>query len=359
MLESPSVLSHLATKFAVHPENWATEALAFVLGSSFEARQALGRFLDQLGWSAGGDLYISTQQPNEDGSRPDIVGKDVSGETRLVVEAKFWAGLTAAQPVDYLAALPSTGLLLFVTPAARVHTVWPELLRRAADATYTAGVETTPFSGTKCVSFGAARMAITSWRKLLDSLLSGVEAAGEVHGAADLRQLASLCDQMDQEAFLPLLSEEATSTIGRRIVQFGDLAIAISSELVRRDLASIQGVRANGGNGWYGRALYLRNHNCYLSFEATRWARLGHPLWLDVLGHAGKFSEAVRVALTAAGIDCEAEGNRCGVPIRLPIGVEREGVLQSCIAQVEKVLQALPEALGSPPVEGDDGELSP
>ena len=65
---------------------------------------------------------------------PDLVGNDDTDVTRLMLEAKFWAGLTDRQPVDYLRRLPEGGMLLFVAPGSRLPSLWPELLRRCHDA---------------------------------------------------------------------------------------------------------------------------------------------------------------------------------------------------------------------------------
>ena len=39
---------------------------------------------------------FETQATNEDQSRPDLIGQTVGGERRLLMEVKFWAGLTDA-----------------------------------------------------------------------------------------------------------------------------------------------------------------------------------------------------------------------------------------------------------------------
>jgi hypothetical protein len=44
---------------------------------------------------------------------------DEAGGLRAIVEAKFWAGFTEHQPVDYLDQLPTGGVLVFICPSAR------------------------------------------------------------------------------------------------------------------------------------------------------------------------------------------------------------------------------------------------
>jgi hypothetical protein len=124
-----SLFAHLALAFGKQPENLATEALGYILRSSSSAREAVGSFLCQLGTTIPRDLTWATQVGGDDNGRPDLVGYDDTGEQPVIVEAKFWAGLTKNQPVAYLNRLPSAGLLVVVAPAKRLTILWNELRR--------------------------------------------------------------------------------------------------------------------------------------------------------------------------------------------------------------------------------------
>lgn len=177
-----------------HPENLATEALAYVLKTSPAARQALDRYASGL---AGRELDLvrfETQASNDDQSRPDLIGQTVGGERRLLMEVKFWAGLTEAQPVGYLASMTTAGVLLFVAPAARLQPLWRELLRRVDDAAYDMGPEPDRSTETFKVGVGDHILALTSWRTLLGSIDADAQAARDAGAGADLRQLSDLCD---------------------------------------------------------------------------------------------------------------------------------------------------------------------
>ena len=67
---------------------------------------------------------------------PDLAVFGHDGQERILLEAKFWAGLTENQPGTYLARLPddgATSVLLFVAPEARLESIWTELRRRTED----------------------------------------------------------------------------------------------------------------------------------------------------------------------------------------------------------------------------------
>ena len=356
-----SVLAHLALRLAAHPENIATEALAYVLGRSGHACRALASSIATVGFSVADDVRYVTQAREDSGGQPDLAATRPDGTLQLLVEAKFWAGLTENQPLGYLRMLPaSPSLLLFVAPARRMETLWPEITRRAANFAI-GGAIATPRATLRSQRFGPHHLALTSWTDLLSQILTATDAAGEAETSADVRQLLALCEQMDADAFLPFLSDELTSSIGRRIIQFGDLASDLTQALVDKGLANVKGMRASGANGWFGRYLLLRGHGAFLHFSAWRWANWGEsPLWLEVKSPQWKVSAEVSARLAEASIPFRESESGAQVPLVLPLGVERDKVMAAALLQLERVAQCLPTPEGPPgPPPQDDGADNP
>jgi hypothetical protein len=340
-----SVLSHLTLRFSTHPENLATEALAYVLDKSPVARRSMERLVAGLSGRTLDLHRFATQSVNEDQSRPDLVGIGSDGLQTLAVEVKFWAGLTEAQPVAYLAAMPAPGVVLFVAPAARLHTLWAELTRRVVNAGLAQPSAPPLVADSMSMNVGGHVMAAVSWRGLLGFVQNEVEAAAEVETAADIRQLLALCEHMDDAAFLPLSSEEMTGSTGRRVMQMGALASELTDRLVQAGLADVKALRAVGGNGYYGRYLRIRGNGALLQFSARNWAAWGaSPIWLTVTGPAFEASAQVREALHGAGIRFHEQGKDNHIAIMLPIGVERDAVLLAAMGQLVAIAQALPES---------------
>jgi hypothetical protein len=79
-------------------------------------------------------LNYRSQVTDVETGQPDVVGTDPAGADQLVIEAKFWAGLTEKQPGGYVERLGvgKPGVVLVVAPAARLLTLWPELLANLA-----------------------------------------------------------------------------------------------------------------------------------------------------------------------------------------------------------------------------------
>ncbi len=101
---SSSLLAHLSKSFAPHPENIATEALGHILMNSPAATDAMASMFTTMGISAR--LTFRTQQAEgEDQARPDLTGRDVEGRNVILIEPKFWAGLTDNQPETYIGML--------------------------------------------------------------------------------------------------------------------------------------------------------------------------------------------------------------------------------------------------------------
>ena len=132
--------------------------------------------------------------------------KDRDGKERLLIELKFWAGLTGNQPVTYLERLPEDhgSTLLVVAPSLRIETLWPELKRRAREGMDVELGDDHGGSEVRLATVGTGRiLMLASWRVLLEALVSAASAAGDAESVNDIRQLSGLAELQDSDAFLP------------------------------------------------------------------------------------------------------------------------------------------------------------
>ena len=103
MNQRRTVLAHLASRLTEEKtEDIAVEALAHILSESKSARAAIQSVLRDGGSQGISISRFRTQVTGESGERPDLSGFDEIERECLLIEAKFWAGLTSAQPVEYL-----------------------------------------------------------------------------------------------------------------------------------------------------------------------------------------------------------------------------------------------------------------
>jgi hypothetical protein len=343
------LLSYLARTLP-QTENLASEALVFILAKSPTCRHALADFLSHASLTIPRDLTFRVQARDEADTIPDVAGIDENGQERVLIEAKFWAGLTDNQPVEYLNRLsPDVDcLLVFLAPGARQVTLWQELCRRCKDRDI--HPDPVDIAGQHWLCGRTAErkyMGITSWRMLLNYLAAEVLKSGGNEVAEDIAQLQDLCDRMDEEAFLPLSSEEFAPQIGRRIVQYCDLVDRVTDILVQQGIADTRNLRTKGTKGTYGRYFRLKGCGCCLAFDSYLWCRQGEtPLWLDVVDEQWKRSHLVKKSLDSLfnarpPLAHEFEG-RIVIPIHLVLKSERGAVLDDVICQITRVADLLP-----------------
>ncbi len=279
------LFGHLASRFSTHPENLATEAVAFIVNRSEAMREALRRLVGRTGVELPRLARFSSQAGDEQGNIPDLIGLDAMGAERLLIENKFWAGLTENQPAGYLERLPAEGgaVLVFVVPSKRLPIVWTELARsamnrgtRLSDPEHLGGdllfARPTPLTA----------LAATTWNAVLDSLEAVARASGETSPAADIAQLRSLCDVMDTEAFLPVRMEELTNLeVPRRVIGLADLIPDLTRQAVVLGIADSANLRE--GHTWHstGRYLKISLAGPWLGIDHEKWSRYGiTPLWI-------------------------------------------------------------------------------
>lgn len=181
-MQTETLFGHLVTRFSTQPENLATESLSYIINRSNTAKRAFLRYLSQVTVELPENLRFQTQASGEDSAIPDLVGIDVDGDQVFLIEAKFWAGLTDNQPITYLKRLPENknGILLFIAPALRFQTLWPELLRRCGNGAIVFKQEKAISDELNVVHLTANHiLTLVSWRSVLSVILQELDATRE------------------------------------------------------------------------------------------------------------------------------------------------------------------------------------
>lgn len=360
-----SLFGHLVARFSSGPENVATEALAYILGRSAAARRAMNQLPASLGMQLPEIRAFKTQAFGDDLSIPDLAGLDATGSTVMLVENKFWAGLTMNQPAAYLARLPvvGAGLLLFVVPQRRLHTIWPDLVVSAARA----GIDVPlPVSYDGDLIWGRVEhriLAITSWPSLLNRIEAEVRSSGDTQILSDVSQLRGLCEHMDSTGFIPASFEELTNTeIPRWLLATANLVPEMCDRAIAAKIADGKGLRPS--HFWHGAGRYLRIGAAggWVGIDHKLWARLGiGPLWMtfhaNEYGCAGAVLKALAPWLSSNPAKAFDLDGSAAVPLRITAGATRDIVLADLHAQLvelHRVLRSLGTDQNSlPPDAGD------
>ncbi len=345
---SQTLLAHLS-RLSSQPENLATEALGFILKQSQVARQALLQGIERAGVTLPSDLAFQTQVSAEAGDRPDLCGYDPERRERLLIEAKFWAGLTENQPCAYLNRLPRelASALIFVAPDKRIESLWAEVLHACKESH--SPVERATMPGWKLATLGADRyLMLTSWRATLQTLATALDSTGNHGDSSDVRQLQGLCNRMDDEAFLPLRPGEFAPEIPRRLMQLIQLVKDAIATAERQGIVSTRKLKAAASENNWG--LYCRVGNVFASLRIAYWywaQTRDTPVWVVIYGtnwQAGKLGEC-RGCLSdyerTVPTRLIVERERLIIPIDLPLGVEREHVLLAVVNQLAAIANRL------------------
>ncbi len=348
MTPSKTLLAHLSPRFTERAEDIAVEALGYILSRSKAARDALEDVL-RNGGAAVGPISRVTTQVSEAGTRPDIACYDHSGAERVLVEAKFWAGLTDNQPVAYLQRLPDdrSSALLVIAPAARFESLWPELQRRVAeDKTITLG-EPIKASGLFTATAGEhRRLLMTSWTALLNRMASRATDAGDTPAENDIRQLRGLAERADQEALLPLRREQLGPEFPRLVLHLNQLVNDAVDRGRNDGWIDTTGLIVTSRPTGYGRYMRLGKAGVWFGVDFRRWGQFRDtPLWVE-FSHSkgfGRHWEEARQKLSSWPQDQPTDfiEEDHAVCINLSVGVEYEAVLDSVVRQLKRIADLL------------------
>ena len=325
---------------SLQPEPAATQALEFIL-RNVDARQAFVSLFDLPSMFTGSSRVVSEVMLEED-TRPDLVIYDNENKPRLIVENKFWAGLTDAQPVRYLENLPDDeidSLLVFVVPKTRSPVIWQELLQRCEDARIKVSKANNHSDVVLTKLTDSNRhIGVTNWETVLAALIN----VPNVH--EDVRQLRVLSDRVDAEAFLPIQPEELINvSLARRLVNYAELAERVVEELRHVKVGDKDGLKA--AHGRYRSGTYLRlkkKLEVWIGLHFYLWQKQEiTPFWCEIHETALKDIEvpAHRLYEEFPGtVDWNQQ--KC-IPIHLTTGVESDRVVVEVAQQVVSIADFL------------------
>lgn len=358
-----SLFGHLALNFSASPENLATEAFCFILNRSETAKRAFIGLLSQITPSLSSTLKFETQlhTPGSSSdnygnlfgdSRPDFAGRDDANNPIVLGEVKFWAGLTDNQPITYLKKYPESSVLLFIAPSKRIQLLWNELIRRCKEADLSFQPIQVGDNEFKSARFDEHPiLALTSWRKILNTIRHAVETDGEIEILSDILQLEGLCNRMDQDAFLPLRSEELTSNIGKRMMQFGGLVDEIKDKLIEEGLIKSNTTSGSTAANVYVRYTYTKTgeYQINIQFNTILWSKYREtPIWLGIKRPTrpySSFSPEAKKKLSKLEFEEPTrlfqDGDELLVPLFLPTGMEKSDILESLFKQIKEVTDIL------------------
>jgi len=356
-----SLISHLALRFGTGPEAVANEVLAYILARSSAARAGLLNVCAIASPGVPHMLDIRSRPNDVAAATPALMGQEPGGTTRLVVVPKFWSGLGEHQPLDDLRLLTPdlTGALVVVAPASRFTTLWADLRRRCRLAGIPVHGDHAAGDPIRWTQVGPKQVLIlVSWSALLAGIQSSLATPGEQPLLRELDHLASLCDQMSSDTFLPLTADELTAAAPRRLVQLLDLLDDLAAACEQRGIGRSTPDNAAARAGTYRRVLRSGQIDFGLIWSLPLWATQREtPFWLRIAGRgrlrANTLAEQLQVLANEVPPRLLRDPNddQPLVPLFPLIGVERAEVLSDLVRQVTEVARLLDRA-DDVPTEG-------
>ena len=337
MTDSDTLLNYVAQRNTTGLEDAATNALSFILSRSASAMGTLSNFLGD----DCGPLPIATVSPWETdalGAVPDLACFDGDGTAVALIESKFWAGLTAHQPVTYWQRLPDDrpAVLLFLAPDYRIAqgSLWDDLVGRLRDTGHElAPAERKEGTVTAVAQVGQRRLMLTSWELLLGRMAKKAKEDGDAQACFEIAELKGLAanvivgDRPTRDENLKQLIAEAV----KRVEQLG--------------WANTDRLTTGEGQGYYARYLRLAGASAGLRIDYEVVKRMPDKrIWLWFYGGP---ADGVDTGTIRRILDSEAEpgltwypGDVC-VPVLVPIAADRETVLEVVVAQLERIAELI------------------
>ena len=352
MTTDATLFAHIIPRLTERTEDIAVEALGYILSQSTATKRALETLVSAGGAEVTSIAEVRTQVTGADGATPDLGCVDEQGTESVLIEAKFWAGLTANQPNAYLARLPKgePSALLFVAPAQRLETLWPEILRLAQEKYHLDSIQETGDLRSASIAGSERRLMLTSWRALLDRMAASANDADDTDTVANIRQLRGLAERMDADAFLPLRAAELGPEIPRRMEGLRQLVSDASNRGIANGWMNVDRLVWTAQQTGSGRYMQLGNAGgaeVWFGINTELWAKhRDTPLWVWLRRFYRLDNDEARRRLeplktTDPGAGLLEIGNNWFVPIDLPTGVEYEEVVAAVVERLESVARLL------------------
>jgi hypothetical protein len=274
-----ALLAHLIDGFKDGHENMATKALYHVVTSHVMARNVLTAMAASIGHPVPPDLRFQLQQRDPQYGQPDLIGVDDKGRAVLVIEAKFWAGLTEHQPVSYIKLLPEerSGIVLFLAPAERISALTAQLAYRCQMA----GYQTTTGADDSSFSIGTHGLGVISWATLLHRMLDVARSKGDDGAVSDIHQLLCLCEHIENASFIPFKPEEISSLeTPRRMLDLSRILSGLADAGVAHGIWTHGRVGSADCQVYY--KIWIGPLMAWLQFSASLWRELKlSPFWIS------------------------------------------------------------------------------
>ena len=356
-----SVIAFIAGQHGLRRENLATEVLVYVLETS--TNEVVREWLRSYGvggeWQPHGYRFEPQRGSTLDRSIPDVKVKDSEETLCALIESKFSAKLTSHQPVDYLAELPSGGVLLFIAPEYRKCSLFSELLEKCDGSNRFQQVSLKKPEQAAALVDGRF-IVVASWEEVLQRLADlqrkTLEDSPErQRRLADIDQLRRFCEVVERDTFEPLTTEQIRGTgISAVLHQLKWITDELIARCIERGIVqqksdsprkgSSSALRAEADSSlYYGQELRFCDADVWIGFWGAAWEeRKTTPLWIEISARDPRGKEITRQVQRVKGVDAVIRRSEGGwlIPIPITADCDQEHVVEDAVRFVSAIKDA-------------------
>lgn len=275
-----SLLGHFYNKIRGSQEDIASEGLTYILNESTNARKTISDLIKSETGLNFNDLAYYTQNAGEKLKRPDISAINEKGKEVLLIEAKFWASLTSNQPNEYLNRLGDNTVLIFIVPSLRIKPIFEEVLTRVKNLCDEPDIEIE--TNRIRLKSNNKFILVNSWKEILIPIKTELDNDNDQRLLSDINQLIGLCETIDNDSFQPIIDEDLSPSIPKKINSYYEIVDKVVDELKSRNIElSTKGLVKTPQRYGYHRYFKINNYAFSMSLKLNLWAEYSDtPFWL-------------------------------------------------------------------------------
>lgn len=283
MSDNDALLAYLVPTITSQVEVAATKSLAFILNKSAPCRAVLDDLVSDAGFQVERIARLTAEETLSRSSRLDLVGYDSNAVRRVLIEAKFWAGLGTGQASGYFKLLRADGpgVLLFIVPKPRVNSIWYEIGEEMkADEWRMIPISTSGDVRVAGVEGSNKRLLLLSWKELLDRMFAAAESETV---KSDVLQLSGLTQRIVTGVRPELTSELSASDFKDREAYFRTFIGDTVASGVRNGLLRIDNLKTGDPRRYYRRYFRFSEKDAPFVGLGVEYARDLYdqtPVWL-------------------------------------------------------------------------------
>ncbi|MBE5844544.1 MAG: hypothetical protein E7302_10345 [Butyrivibrio sp.] len=341
-----SLLGHLYSHIKGSAEDVATMSLQYIITYYESLNRVYNELMaHKLHCDLPSYIEYECQSIGDEYERPDMAGRDSNGNEVILCEAKFYAGLTANQPLTYLERLrkENGAGLVFICPKERIVSLWDTLLTKCEN-------EDVSEISQCCISVNGTNMAIVSWEETI-GVLQMTANTEQKDSCADVEQLEGYCEQIMSEAFIPFKEEDLGAITARKYERYMYIADLLVNTLAADFTVelSTDGLKATPYRHGYKRFFMLNGLAVDFRLDLELWADDKYadtPFWVSFRGPDWNTPECFREAAKCIPATRRVNWTKGNVylAVDVPCNAMEEDVVSSIKAQMLEYLRTFEHA---------------